>query len=87
MNGPGACRPTDEGFDCTRQDLTDVDTTDKNFLQQSLFPMWSETHGGDDVAIFATGPGSELISGVMEQHEIFQVMGRASGLVAGPEAE
>jgi alkaline phosphatase len=87
MNGPGACRPTDEGLDCTRQDLTNVDTTDKDFLQQSAYPMWSETHGGDDVAIFATGPGSELISGVMEQNEIFQVMGRASGLVAGPEAE
>jgi len=87
MNGPGACRPTDEGLDCTRQDLTDVDTTDKDFLQQSLYPMWSETHGGDDVAIFATGPGAELVSGVMEQNEIFQVMGRASGLVAGPDGE
>ena len=44
--------------------------------------MYSETHGGDDVAIFATGPGSELVSGVMEQNEIFHVMGRASSLVA-----
>ncbi len=87
MNGPGACTPTEDGFDCARKDLTNVDTTDKDFLQQSLYPMWSESHGGDDVAIFASGPGSELISGVMEQNEIFQVMGRASGLVAGPEAE
>ena len=87
MNGPGACTATEEGFDCSRKDLTGVDTTDKDFLQQSLYPMWSETHGGDDVAIFASGPGSELVSGVMEQNEIFQVMGRASGLVAGPEGE
>jgi alkaline phosphatase len=87
MNGPGACTATKEGFDCTRKDLSDVDTTDKDFLQQSLYPMWSETHGGDDVAIFASGPGSELVSGVMEQNEIFQVMGRASGLIAGPEGE
>jgi alkaline phosphatase len=87
MNGPGACTATEDGFDCSRKDLTGVDTTDKDFLQQSLYPMWSETHGGDDVAIFASGPGSELISGVMEQNEIFQVMGRASGLVAGPESE
>nr|WP_321508980.1 alkaline phosphatase [uncultured Hyphomonas sp.] len=87
MNGPGACTATEDGFDCTRKDLTGVDTTDKDFLQQSLYPMWSETHGGDDVAIFASGPGSELVSGVMEQNEIFQVMGRASGLVAGPESE
>ncbi|MEZ6012139.1 MAG: alkaline phosphatase [Hyphomonas sp.] len=87
MNGPGACRATADGFDCTRQDLTGVDTTDKDYLQQSLYPMWSETHGGDDVAIFATGPGAELVSGVMEQNEIFQVMGRATGLVAGPAGE
>ena len=87
MNGPGACRATADGLDCTRQDLTDVDTADKDFLQQSAYPMWSETHGGDDVAILATGPGSELISGVMEQNEIFQVMGRASGLVAAPDSE
>ena len=87
MNGPGACRPTPEGFDCTRANLTDVDTTDKDFRQQSAYPMGSETHGGDDVAILASGPGSELVSGVMEQNEIFQVMGRASGLVAGPVAD
>ncbi|MEZ5945481.1 MAG: alkaline phosphatase [Hyphomonas sp.] len=84
MNGPGACRSVDGKLDCTRLDLTDVDTTDKEFLQQSLYPMWSEAHGGEDVAIFASGPGAELVSGVMEQNEIFQVMGRASGLVAAP---
>lgn len=86
MNGPGACTPTEEGFDCTRQDLTNVDTADKDFRQQSLYPMYSETHGGEDVAIFAIGPGANLISGVMEENEIFQVMGRASGLVVGPES-
>ncbi len=44
--------------------------------------MGSETHGGEDVAIFARGPGSELVSGVMDQNEIFHVMGFSSGLVA-----
>lgn len=87
MNGPGACTPTEEGFNCTRRDLTDVDTTDKNFRQQSLYPLYSESHGGEDVAIFASGPGANLISGVMEENEIFQVMGRATGLVAGPDSE
>ena len=56
INGPGACRPTDDGFDCTRQDLTDVDTTDKDFRQPSLYPMWSESHGGEDVAIWPPAP-------------------------------
>ena len=81
-NGQTGCRLVDGEADCTREDLTDTDTTAKDFLQPALVPMGSETHGGDDVAIFATGPGSELVSGVMEQHEIFHVMGRASGLVA-----
>ena len=81
-SGQTGCRLEDGEPDCTREDLSDVDTTDKDFRQPSLVPMYSETHGGDDVAIFATGPGSELVSGVMEQNEIFHVMGRASGLVA-----
>ena len=47
--------------------------------------MYSESHGGEDVAIFASGPGSQLVAGVMEQNEIFHVMGYASGLVAPAE--
>lgn len=42
--------------------------------------MSSETHGGEDVAIYAIGPGSDLIRGVMEQHVIFHVMMEASQL-------
>ncbi|MDJ0920364.1 MAG: alkaline phosphatase [Henriciella sp.] len=37
-----------------------------------------------DVAIFASGPGAELVRGVMDQNEIFHVMGYASGLLAIP---
>jgi alkaline phosphatase len=81
-SGQTACHMKDGEPDCTREDLSDVDTTDPDFQQPSLVFLGSETHGGDDVAIFATGPGSELVSGVMEQNEIFHVMGRASGLVA-----
>ncbi|MEO0786967.1 MAG: alkaline phosphatase, partial [Pseudomonadota bacterium] len=66
-------------------DLSDIDTTDPDFRQPALVPMFSETHAGEDVAIFARGPGAELVSGVMEQHEIFHVMGHASGLVARSE--
>ena len=80
-NGQSACRMVDGKPDCIRQDLSEVDTTDKDFNQPSLVPVYSETHAGEDVAIFATGPGSELVAGVMEQNEIFHVMGRASGLV------
>jgi len=80
-NGQSACTDTPSGWDCEREDLTEVDTTSPNYRQQARVPLASETHGGEDVAIFATGPGSELVRGVMEQNEIFHVMGKASGLV------
>ncbi len=53
----------------------------KDFIQQSRVPMGSETHAGEDVAIFASGPGAILVSGVIEQNEIFHVMGRSLGLI------
>lgn len=82
-NGQSACRTLENGnTTCSRADLSDVDTTAKDYQQQALVFMGSETHGGEDVAIFARGPGSELVSGVMDQNEIFHVMGFASGLVA-----
>ncbi len=77
-NGSSAYETFEDG---ERIDLSDVDTTDKNYKQQALLPSPSETHAGEDVAIFASGPGAELVAGVMEQNEIFHVMGKASGLV------
>jgi alkaline phosphatase len=44
--------------------------------------MGGETHGGEDVAVFAGGPGAHLIHGVIEQNVIFHVMLRALGLRA-----
>lgn len=41
-------------------------------------PLEFETHGGDDVAIFAKGPWSHLLTGVIEQHLIPHVMAYAS---------
>jgi alkaline phosphatase len=72
MNGPGALK------DNLRADLTNVDTTDIDYLQQALVPMSSETHAGDDVAIFAAGPWSHLFKGVVEQNFIYHVMAHAS---------
>jgi alkaline phosphatase len=63
-----------------RPDLTRVDTTGLDFLQEAAVPLGSETHAGEDVAIFARGPGSHLVHGSMEQNWIFHVMRRALGL-------
>ena len=81
-NGPGSvCKAQADGkWLCDRPDLTNVDTTALGFQQQALIPLSSETHGGDDVAIFAGGPGANLFSGAVEQNEIFHVMARSLGL-------
>ncbi len=63
-----------------RPDLTKIDTTAPNFMQESVYPLGSETHGGEDVAIYADGPGSQFVHGVMEQNWIFHVMTNALGM-------
>ncbi len=49
-------------------------------LQQALVPLGGETHGGEDVALFATGPGAEEARGVIEQNVIYAIMADAMGL-------
>ena len=61
-----------------RTDLTDVDTANEGYRSEALIPLSSETHGGEDVPIYAVGAGSDLVRGVMEQHVIFNVMMEAS---------
>ncbi len=81
-NGPGSvCKRMNDVWTCERDDLSDIDTTALDYLQQSLVPLNSETHGGEDVALFASGPGANLFSGVIEQNEIFHVMAKSLGLV------
>jgi alkaline phosphatase len=72
FNGPGYRKGG-------RPDLTSVDTTDLEFLQEAAVPLGSETHAGEDVAIFARGPQAHLVRGSMEQNWIFHVMRTAFG--------
>jgi alkaline phosphatase len=64
-----------------RHDLTDVDTTAAGFHQEALIPLSSESHSGEDIALHATGPGSQLVQGVMEQNVVFHVINQALDLV------
>ena len=61
-----------------RPDLTEVDTTAPDYLQEALVPMTSETHGGEDVGIWARGPGSKALYGTMEQNSIHHVIIQAT---------
>ncbi|SDJ24608.1 alkaline phosphatase [Salipiger marinus] len=79
LNGAGSVliEQADGTFSGSRPDLTEEEATDPDYLQQALIPMSSETHSGEDVAVFARGPWSHLFGGVIEQNVIFHVMNHA----------
>jgi alkaline phosphatase len=60
-----------------RPDLTKVDTGDPDYLQEAAIPLGSETHGGEDVAIFAAGVNAYLFRGSMEENWTFYIMADA----------
>lgn len=67
-NGPGAERPVEE-----------LAPTHPDYRQRATHPLdlktrGGETHGGEDVAAYALGPGAEGVRGVMDQHELHGVM-------------
>lgn len=61
------------------QDLGTIDTTSEGYFQEALVGMPAETHGGEDVALYARGPGSEAVRGSIDQIEVFHIMRRALG--------
>jgi alkaline phosphatase len=69
--------PASASNTAVRPDLTNVDTTAQSFMPEATVPLSSETHAGEDVAIYATGPRSHLFRGVMEQNWIYHVMREA----------
>jgi len=63
-----------------RVDLTNIDTEATGFHQEVTVPYEYETHSGEDVAIYAKGPGAILFTGTNEQNVIFHVMERMGDL-------
>ena len=74
--GNGENRPA------TRTALTDAQVFDKEYHQEAVIPMavGSETHGGTDVFIGATGLGAETFTGVMDNVDVFKLIRAAVGL-------
>jgi alkaline phosphatase len=50
------------------------------YFQEAAVPLGSETHSGEDVAIYAVGPGAELVRGTVKNTHIFHVMKEALGI-------
>lgn len=94
INGPGHVGATDqqpEGpksfqFEISgyrqaengRPNLREVDTEHPDYLQEAMIPLSSETHGGDDVGIWARGPGADAVRGTVEQNTIFHILLQAT---------
>jgi alkaline phosphatase len=49
------------------------------YFQEAAVPLSSETHSGEDVAIYAVGPGAEHVRGTVKNAHIFHVMKAALG--------
>jgi len=82
-NGPGFMTYTAEGegdWDKINRkvNLTGSDEAGLQYKQSSGVPLDTETHGGDDVGIWAAGPWAHLVHGVHQQSYIAQVMSYAS---------
>lgn len=57
-----------------RPDFSTVNPERRSYRQEATVPMRFSTHGGEDVPVYATGPGSEIVAGVMEQNVIYHIM-------------
>jgi len=68
-NGPGAATAL--------EDLEQADTEAARFLAPARVALEDESHGGEDVTVYARGPGSAAVRGVFEQHVLFHLMALA----------
>jgi alkaline phosphatase len=73
-NGPGWAEPGPRG----RRDLADVDTTALDYRQEAAVPLGDETHGGEDVGVWARGPGADAVRGTIEQNVLYHLLVQAT---------
>ncbi len=73
-----------------RPDFARIDPADPDFTQEAGFNLWSGSHSGEDVPLYARGAGADLLWGVIEQNLIFHAivealppLGEAAAKLAG----
>lgn len=76
-NGPGYALQEDAQTG-GRQNLFLLDMHKQTFEFPSTIPLNDETHGGDDVAVFASGPWAHIFTGNYEQNFIPHAIGYAA---------
>lgn len=74
-NGPGFRAPDKNGM---RHNVYEDQTDNKEYQVPVAIPLQWETHGGEDVAVFSTGPWAHLLVGNFEQNYIPIVMSYAA---------
>ncbi len=87
-NGPGAA-DADRASGSRRAIRADLETgnaareglapTHLDFRQPAAIPLAIETHSGEDVPVYAGGPGAALFHGVQEQHYLYHAIVEALG--------
>jgi alkaline phosphatase len=63
-----------------RTNLDSATVTADNYNQESGVKLSSETHGGGDVKLFATGAGSNSFKGTMDNTNVFNLVKTSLGL-------
>nr|XP_026487979.1 membrane-bound alkaline phosphatase-like [Vanessa tameamea] len=82
-NGPGhRPRQADNRVDVTHEE----NYRELEWRSHAEVPLESETHGGDDVAVFAWGPQNRMFSGMYEQNQIPHLMAYAACIGPGLHA-
>ena len=71
-NGPGA-------IEHDHEEGRPAPETGLGAQQQAAIPLYSETHAGEDVALYGNGPGAERVRGVIEQNVIYDIIVKAFG--------
>lgn len=87
-NGPGYyVHMNGEGrVNLTSVDLSNLSRRQYIFRHPGTVPMSSETHAGEDVGVFASGPFANLFVGNLEQHLIPHFMAYAACIGNGLKA-
>ncbi|XP_054721005.1 alkaline phosphatase-like [Uloborus diversus] len=78
-NGPGY------KMDSRERNLTQEEALNKDFKMDTALPLSYETHGAEDVGVYALGPWAHLFHGVHDQSYIPYVMGHAACM--GPHVD